>query len=61
LQGDIWLTPFTPRGEPDREYDNVGVEIPFIRAASGFAGAFFNPFTVGIAQGIAGLPSSLPS
>ncbi len=25
-------------------------------AASGFAGAFFNPFTVGIAQGIAGLP-----
>ena len=38
-------------------YDSiVGVAIPFIGAASGFAGAFFNPFTVGIAQGIAGLP-----
>jgi uncharacterized ion transporter superfamily protein YfcC len=38
-------------------YDTiVGVCIPFIGAASGFAGAFFNPFTVGIAQGIAGLP-----
>jgi len=38
-------------------YDTiVGVAIPFIGAASGFAGAFFNPFTVGIAQGIAGLP-----
>jgi len=29
---------------------------PVHRAAAGFAGAFFNPFTVGIAQGIAGLP-----
>jgi len=38
-------------------YDTiVGVALPFIGAASGFAGAFFNPFTVGIAQGIAGLP-----
>jgi uncharacterized ion transporter superfamily protein YfcC len=38
-------------------YDSiVGVAIPFVGAASGFAGAFFNPFTVGIAQGIAGLP-----
>lgn len=38
-------------------YDTiVGVAIPFVGAASGFAGAFFNPFTVGIAQGIAGLP-----
>ncbi|MFB0566905.1 MAG: YfcC family protein [Candidatus Aminicenantaceae bacterium] len=38
-------------------YDTiVGVCIPFVGAASGFAGAFFNPFTVGIAQGIAGLP-----
>jgi uncharacterized ion transporter superfamily protein YfcC len=38
-------------------YDSiVGVALPFIGAASGFAGAFFNPFTVGIAQGIAGLP-----
>jgi len=38
-------------------YDSiVGVAIPFVGAAAGFAGAFFNPFTVGIAQGIAGLP-----
>jgi len=38
-------------------YDTItGVAIPFLGAAAGFAGAFFNPFTVGIAQGIAGLP-----
>lgn len=38
-------------------YDNiVGVAIPFIGAGMGFAGAPFNPFTVGIAQGIADLP-----
>lgn len=38
-------------------YDTiVGVALPFVGAAAGFAGAFFNPFTVGIAQGIAGLP-----
>jgi uncharacterized ion transporter superfamily protein YfcC len=38
-------------------YDSlVGVAIPFLGAAAGFAGAFFNPFTVGIAQGIVGLP-----
>jgi uncharacterized ion transporter superfamily protein YfcC len=38
-------------------YDTItGVAMPFLGAASGFAGAFFNPFTVGIAQGIAGLP-----
>jgi uncharacterized ion transporter superfamily protein YfcC len=38
-------------------YDRiVGTAIPFVGAAAGFAGAFFNPFTVGIAQGIAGLP-----
>jgi len=38
-------------------YDNiVGIAIPFIGAAMGFAGAPFNPFTVGIAQGIAELP-----
>ncbi|MCK7539897.1 MAG: hypothetical protein MZV63_57815 [Marinilabiliales bacterium] len=40
-------------------YDTiVGVAIPFLGAAAGFAGAFFNPFTVGIAQGLAG-PASL--
>lgn len=33
----------------------VGVSIAFIGAAVGFAGAFFNPFTIGIAQGIAGI------
>lgn len=38
-------------------YDNiVGVAIPFIGAGMGFAGAPFNPFTVGIAQGIAEIP-----
>lgn len=38
-------------------YDNiVGVAIPFIGAGMGFAGAPFNPFTIGIAQGIAELP-----
>lgn len=38
-------------------YDTiVGVAIPFLGAAAGFAGAFFNPFTVGVAQGIARLP-----
>ncbi len=38
-------------------YDSiVGLSIPFLGAAAGFAAAFFNPFTVGIAQGIAGLP-----
>ncbi len=34
----------------------VGTAIPFVGAGAGFAGAFLNPFTVGIAQGIAGLP-----
>jgi len=38
-------------------YDSiVGVAITFVGSAAGFAGAFFNPFTVGIAQGIADLP-----
>lgn len=38
-------------------YDKlVGVAIPFLASAAGFAGASINPFTVGIAQGIAGLP-----
>lgn len=34
----------------------TGVAIPFIGAGVGFAAAAFNPFTVGIAQGISGLP-----
>ena len=34
----------------------VGVAIPFIGAAVGFTGAAFNPFTVGIAQGLSDLP-----
>ncbi len=38
-------------------YDSiVGVSIPFLGAAAGFAAAFFNPFTVGIAQGLAEVP-----
>ncbi len=34
----------------------VGIAIPFVGAGAGFAGAFMNPFTIGIAQQIAGLP-----
>ena len=38
-------------------YDSiVGVCLCFVAAALGFAGAMLNPFTVGIAQGIAELP-----
>jgi uncharacterized ion transporter superfamily protein YfcC len=38
-------------------YDSiVGVSIPFLGAAAGFAAAFFNPFTVGISQSIACIP-----
>lgn len=38
-------------------YDSiVGVAIPFVGAGAGFAGAFLNPFTIGIAQQIADLP-----
>ncbi len=34
----------------------VGVAISFVGAGAGFAGAFLNPFTVGVAQGIAEIP-----
>lgn len=38
-------------------YDSViGVSIPFIGSQVGFAAAFLNPFNVGIAQSIAGVP-----
>jgi len=38
-------------------YDSiVGVAIPFVGAGAGFASAFINPFTVGIAQSVAELP-----
>ncbi|MDX1419008.1 MAG: TIGR00366 family protein [Rubricoccaceae bacterium] len=38
-------------------YDSItGVSIPFLGSAAGFAAAFLNPFTVGVAQGIAGVP-----
>jgi len=38
-------------------YDSiVGVAIPFVGAGAGFAGAFLNPFTIGIAQSISDLP-----
>lgn len=38
-------------------YDSiVGVAMPFVGAGAGFAGAFSNPFTIGIAQGIAEIP-----
>jgi len=34
----------------------VGVSLCFVAAALGFAGAFLNPFTVGIAQGLSNIP-----
>jgi len=38
-------------------YDSItGVSVVFVAAGIGFAGAMLNPFTIGIAQGIAGLP-----
>jgi uncharacterized ion transporter superfamily protein YfcC len=38
-------------------YDSItGTAMPFVAAGAGFAGAFINPFTLGIAQGIAELP-----
>jgi uncharacterized ion transporter superfamily protein YfcC len=38
-------------------YDSIiGVAIPYLGSAAGFAAAFFNPFTVGVAQGLSGLP-----
>lgn len=38
-------------------YDSiVGVSLCFVAAALGFAGAILNPFTIGIAQGLSGLP-----
>jgi uncharacterized ion transporter superfamily protein YfcC len=38
-------------------YDSItGVAMCFVAAGLGFAGAVLNPFTIGIAQGIAGLP-----
>ncbi len=38
-------------------YDAItGGAIALVGAGAGFAGAFMNPFTVGVAQGIAGLP-----
>ena len=37
-------------------YDSLtGAAIPFLGSAAGFASAFLNPFTVGVAQGIAGV------
>ncbi len=39
------------------KYDSmIGISVPFLGASVGFAGAFMNPFTLGIAQGIAQLP-----
>jgi uncharacterized ion transporter superfamily protein YfcC len=38
-------------------YDSItGVAIPFVGSQVGFAAAFLNPFTVGVAQGIAEVP-----
>ena len=38
-------------------YDSItAVAVPYVGAHIGFAAAFLNPFTVGIAQGLSGLP-----
>lgn len=38
-------------------YDSiVGISMSFLAAGVGFAGALFNPFTIGLAQGIAEIP-----
>lgn len=38
-------------------YDSIiGVSMCFVAAALGFAGAFLNPFTVGVAQGLSDIP-----
>ncbi len=38
-------------------FDSItGTAIVLLGAGAGFAGAFLNPFTIGIAQGVAGLP-----
>ena len=38
-------------------YDTfIGVAIPFVGSQVGFATAFLNPFNVGVAQGLAGVP-----
>jgi uncharacterized ion transporter superfamily protein YfcC len=38
-------------------YDEVtGASVALVGAGAGFSGAFLNPFTVGVGQGIAGLP-----
>jgi len=38
-------------------YDSItGISLSFLAAGVGFAGALFNPFTIGIAQGIAEIP-----
>ena len=34
----------------------TGIAIPFVGSQAGFAAAFLNPFTLGVAKGIAGLP-----
>ena len=41
-------------------YDSItGAAIPFVGSGAGFSAAFFNPFTVGVAQGIAGCAAVL--
>ncbi len=38
-------------------YDSiVGINLCYVAAALGFAGAILNPFTIGIAQGLSDLP-----
>lgn len=52
----IFIPIFIPLSISLRYDSLVGISVPFLGASAGFAGAFMNPFTLGIAQGIAQLP-----
>jgi len=52
----IFVPVFIPLAISLRYDSTVGVAVPFLGAYAGFGGAFMNPFTLGVAQGIAELP-----
>jgi uncharacterized ion transporter superfamily protein YfcC len=52
----IFIPVFMPLSIALKYDSGVGVAVPFVGASVGFASAFMNPFTLGIAQGIAEIP-----
>ena len=52
----IFIPVFIPLAISLKYDSTIGVAVPFLGACAGFAGAFMNPFTLGIAQGIAQIP-----